>query len=169
MIRRWLLMTVIAALALTAGACAAPRPGPGPLPPVPSAPGSWAGSMLAEVNGQRGAVGVSPLGWCGSLARAAQAHSDDQAAHNMMSHAGSDGSTFVDRANRAGYGGWTALGENVAYGYPNVDAVMAAWMASSGHRANILNAAYTDFGAGLGYGADGSLYWTQEFGRSGTC
>jgi uncharacterized protein YkwD len=165
-IRRSLLMTVIAALALTAGACTAPGPAP---PPTPSAPGPWAATMLAQVNAQRGAVGMSPLGWCGSLTRAAQAHSDDQAAHNMMSHGGSDGSTFVDRATRAGYVGWTALAENVAYGYPSVDAVMAAWMGSSGHRANILNPAYTGFGAGLAYGTDGNPYWTQEFGRSGTC
>ena len=45
-------------------------------------------------------------------------------------------------------------------GYATPEAVMNAWMNSPGHRANILNASYTQIG--VGYVADGN-YWTQEF------
>jgi uncharacterized protein YkwD len=131
--------------------------------------GTEALAMLARVNAERAAVGAPPLVRCGALERAAVAHTADQAAHDQMSHVGSDGSTFVQRAERAGYHHWTALGENVAAGYPNVGAVMNGWMQSPGHRANILNRAYTHFGMGHAVSAGGTPYWTQDFGRSGTC
>ncbi len=86
-----------------------------------------------------------------------------------MSHVGSDGSTFDQRITQAGYLGWTAIAENVAMGYGTVQAVMDGWMGSSGHRANILNAAYTDVGFGQALDSGGVNYWTQDFGRSGAC
>jgi uncharacterized protein YkwD len=81
-----------------------------------------------------------------------------------MSHTGSDGSTVAVRADRVRYP-WRSLAENVAYGYPDVTAVMAGWMASDGHRRNILSA-NVDLGVGLAYGADGRPYWTQVFATS---
>ena len=51
-------------------------------------------------------------------------------------------------------------GENIAKGYATPQAVVNGWMNSSGHRANILNANYTQIG--VGYVAQGS-YWTQMF------
>ena len=51
-------------------------------------------------------------------------------------------------------------GENIAYGQRTPQAVVNAWMNSSGHRANILNASYTQIG--VGYVAAGN-YWTQMF------
>lgn len=125
--------------------------------------------MLANVNGQRAAVGVAPLSWCGTLAWAAQAHSADQATRSTMSHTGGDGSDLATRANRSGYLGWSTLGENVAYGYRSVSAVMAGWMGSAGHRANLLNGSYTHVGFGLALSAGGTLYWTQDFGAAGSC
>lgn len=38
-------------------------------------------------------------------------------------------------------------------------------MSSAGHRANILNPAFADLGVGVARGADGRLYWVQNFGR----
>ena len=63
------------------------------------------------------AVGAAPLTFCANLMTAAQRHSEDQAAHSTMSHTGSNGSTMVQRAEAAGYRGWTSLAENVAAGY----------------------------------------------------
>ncbi len=137
--------------------------------PVVRASGGPPVTLLGLVNAQRAAAGVPPLQPCAALDRAAEAHSRDQAAHHRMSHTGSDGSSFVTRAERAGYRGWSALGENVAYGYPTVTTVMDAWMRSSGHRANILNRAYTHFGRGYVVSSNGIAYWTQDFGRGGTC
>ena len=53
----------------------------------------------------------------------------------------------------------------MARGQLNVAQVMAAWMASPGHRANIVNPGFTHVGFGL---ANGHV-WTQEFGASGSC
>jgi len=41
---------------------------------------------------------------------------------------------------------------------------MDAWMASPGHRANILNCAMRSVGAGVTYSSDGTPYYTQVFG-----
>ena len=51
-------------------------------------------------------------------------------------------------------------GENIAYGQRTPQQVVDAWMNSSGHRANILNANFTQIG--MGYVATGN-YWTQMF------
>ena len=42
-------------------------------------------------------------------------------------------------------------------------------MASPGHRANILNPAYRDVGLAESFAADGTPYWTQDFGAAGSC
>ncbi len=68
------------------------------------------------VNAERAKVGCSPLTVNAKLTKAAQAHSEDMAAHANMSHTGSDGSAPGDRITRAGYD-WSSYGENVAYGY----------------------------------------------------
>lgn len=124
--------------------------------------------MLQRINSERANAGVGALSTCGNLRTAAAAHSADQAAHTTMTHTGSDGSTMVQRAERAGYLHWTNLGENVAYGYGSVDGVMVGWMSSPGHRANILSGDYTHLGVGRA-GNGGVDYWTQVFGRNGTC
>ena len=96
------------------------------------------------------------------LANAARLHSQDQAAHNNMSHTGSDGSSPWQRAERAGYD--DAIGENVAMGYRTPEAVMDGWMNSAGHRANILNCKAKAIGIGVAAASNGTLYWTQLFG-----
>ena len=53
-----------------------------------------------------------------------------------------------------------AAGENIAYGYRTPADVVAGWMNSEGHRANILNASFKEIG--VGYVASGN-YWTQQF------
>ncbi len=55
---------------------------------------------------------------------------------------------------------YRTAGENIAMGQSTPQAVVNAWMNSEGHRANILNASFTQIG--MGYVADGH-YWTQQF------
>lgn len=55
---------------------------------------------------------------------------------------------------------YKSAAENIAKGQTTPQAVVNAWMNSSGHRANILNASYTKIG--VGYVANGN-YWTQMF------
>lgn len=82
-----------------------------------------------------------------------------------MTHSGNDGSTVALRVDRVGYP-WTTVAENVAVGYPDTASVMAAWMASDGHRGNILSA-NTHIGVGRAYDADGLPCWTQVFASLG--
>ena len=71
---------------------------------------------------------------------------------------------FVDRDVQAGYTPWTTLAENVAAGQQTPEAVVAAWMNSAGHRANILNPSFRDIGVGVAKGGSYGIYWAQEFG-----
>ncbi|MEU6812765.1 CAP domain-containing protein [Streptomyces sp. NPDC046831] len=114
------------------------------------------------VNAERSKVGCAPLTVNATLTKAAQAHSEDMAAHRNMSHTGSDGSSPGDRITRAGYT-WSTYGENVAYGYATPEKVMAGWMSSPGHKANILNCGFKEIGVGLAQPGD---YWTQDFGTT---
>jgi uncharacterized protein YkwD len=56
--------------------------------------------------------------------------------------------------------GWTRSAENIAVN-ADADALFAAWKASPGHNANMLNASLTDFGFGSARLAAGSLYGAQ--------
>lgn len=55
---------------------------------------------------------------------------------------------------------YSSAAENIAMGQSTPQAVVDAWMNSEGHRANILNANFTQIG--VGYVANGN-YWTQWF------
>ncbi|MER6981598.1 CAP domain-containing protein, partial [Streptomyces carpinensis] len=134
-----------------------------PSTPKATATASGATARVVQlVNAERAKVGCSPLTVNAELTKAAQAHSQDMAGHQNMSHTGSDGSSPGDRITGAGYS-WSSYGENVAYGYSTPEQVMAAWMSSPGHKANILNCGYKEIGVGL---AQPGSYWTQDFGTS---
>ncbi|GAA2258595.1 hypothetical protein GCM10010415_20400 [Streptomyces atrovirens] len=146
---------------------AAPEPTTAAPKPTTAAPGpagaSGAVAKVVElVNAERGKAGCSPVKANATLTKAAQDHSEDMAASGNMSHTGSDGSSPGDRITRAGYS-WSTYGENVAYGYSTPEQVMAGWMASPGHKENILNCAFKEIGVGL---AQPGSYWTQDFGTA---
>jgi uncharacterized protein YkwD len=122
-------------------------------------------SVINLTNAQRLANGCGAMHTDNRLTAAALAHSADMATHNYFDHTGSDGSSFVTRESTAGYASTNAAAENIAWGYPSAQTVVAAWMASPGHRANILNCANVAVGVGLAKKADGTAYWTQDFGR----
>lgn len=96
-----------------------------------------------------------------ALCRAAQAHAEWMAVHKKLSH-DEFGSPFTSRLYKEGYHFWSA-GENIAMGQPTPEAVMKAWMASRGHRQNILKASYRDVGFGVAR-ANGMAYWCADFG-----
>jgi uncharacterized protein YkwD len=111
------------------------------------------------VNAER-ASRCGPLAIDDRLATAAQRHSDDMAANDYFSHTSLNGDTLADRAEAAGFTG-SMLGENIAAGQRTPEDVMAAWMDSEGHSANILNCDNTVIGVGLN---EDGWYWTQMFG-----
>ncbi|MEU7973506.1 CAP domain-containing protein [Micromonospora sp. NPDC049089] len=112
------------------------------------------------VNAERAKAGCKALSINTKLMTAAQRHSQDQADNKNMSHTGSDGSNAGTRLDRVGYT-WRTYGENVAWNQQTPAAVMDAWMNSSGHKANILNCAFTEIGVGIAN--SNGPYWTQVF------
>ena len=119
--------------------------------------------MVDITNQRRAEAGIAPLRVNSTLAAAAQRHAEDQASVDVMSHTGTDGSNPGTRIQRSGYP-VCAWGENVAAGYGSATSVMGGWMASPGHRENILNPTFVDVGIGLAYAADGTPYWAMELG-----
>jgi len=120
--------------------------------------------VTALINKERGKAGCVAVRTDERMRTAGRAHSADMAKNNYFSHTGRDGSSFVDRLERAGYPRDGAAGENIAYGYTTAQAVVTGWMNSEGHRKNILNCSAKATGVGLAYRGT-SAYWTQLFGR----
>jgi uncharacterized protein YkwD len=118
--------------------------------------------VVRLTNREREAAGCPRVGVDHDLILASVAQSYYMARTRLFSHVWRDGSTFAMRAQRAGYR--TPAGENIAWGYPTAAEVMKAWMASPGHRANILNCGAKSIGAAIVYASDGTPYYTQVFG-----
>jgi len=95
---------------------------------------------------------------------AAGEHARDMVRNNYFEHQGSDGSQPKDRIQRAGYRHRLA-GENIALGPESAEEVVAGWLASPGHCANIMEPRFQDTGVGLASGSRrGQIYWVQTFG-----
>lgn len=120
-----------------------------------------AAAVLTLVNEERAAAGCEPLTHDPALAELATDLSRDMAERGFFDHTDPDGRTPWDRAEEAGIS--NLGGENIAWGQPDAESVMAAWMDSEGHRANILNCSFRTIGVGVHF-ADGSAWWTQDFG-----
>ncbi|MGI9149681.1 MAG: CAP domain-containing protein [Chloroflexota bacterium] len=120
--------------------------------------------VLQLSNAGRQTVGLAPLKLSPQLSAAALSYSQVLADGSCFQHTCGLVPNFVDRLGQAGYTGWSALGENIAAGYSTPDAVVAGWMASAGHRANILSPDYDELGVGVVGGGPYRTYWTQEFG-----
>lgn len=127
-------------------------------------------AMLAAVNKFRSDNGVGALVWCSALANSALGHSVDMANRQFFEHVNPDGDDPFARMLAAGYG--ENGGENIAVGYNSVSLVMEGWIDSPGHRANLLQPGFVDFGEGHvtgDYMRSPAIYWTQNFGYSGDC
>ena len=127
------------------------------------------------LNGERADRGLAALRFNDRLQRAALAHGNDMIRHLYFSHSGRDGSQPSERIRASGYlsngAGWR-VGENLAWGTGDLaspKAIMAAWMNSAGHRANILQPAYREVGFGVLAGNpasrdSGGATFVTEFG-----
>lgn len=127
-----------------------------------SASGADANAVLELVNVEREAAGCPAVRADEALDDLALAHSADMAARGYFDHTTPDGLSPWDRADAAGVSGLAA--ENIARGQPDAASVVAAWMDSPGHRANILNCDHVTHGLGVHHGSGGP-WWTQLFGR----
>ncbi len=135
-------------------------------------------ATLCLINRERAAHGERALRPNKRLRSAAQAHSESMALGDYFEHDGPSGQTPLARLRDAGYISSSRqgyeVGENIAWGtlyLATPRAIVATWMASPGHRANILDARYRETGIGvaphapssLAHGQPGAIY-TQDFG-----
>ena len=121
--------------------------------------GDFASQVAALVNAERAKYGLSALTVDTNVQQAALVRAKETA--QSFSHTRPNGSSFSTALTEAGVSYRTA-GENIAYGQTTPQQVMNAWMNSSGHRANILNANYTTIGVGYTV-INGTAYWAQLF------
>ena len=121
--------------------------------------GDYASQVAALVNAVRAQHGLAALTVDTKVQRAAQVRAVETA--QSFSHTRPNGSSFSTALTEAGVTYRTA-GENIAYGQSTPQAVVDAWMNSSGHRANILSSSYTTIGVGYTV-VNGTAYWAQLF------
>lgn len=116
---------------------------------------SMAAQVVAEVNAERAKAGLAPLSVSSELTRAAEIRARE--IMRVFSHTRPDGTSWSTVSS-------VATGENIAKGHNSAERVMAAWMSSEGHRANILRERFGSIGV-CALKADGIVYWVQLFGR----
>lgn len=114
--------------------------------------------------GRQRYAATGPLRLQAALTKAAQLHAQDMAQHEQMQHAGSDGSTPAQRLTRQGYR-WKVVGENVAAGAGTAEEVVAGWLDSPGHCANLMNPEFSEMGVGFAVNTRDTyaVYWAQTF------
>ena len=120
---------------------------------------SYEKEVVRLVNEIRVNNGLKALTYNWELSRVARYKSQDMKDNGYFSHTSPVYGTPFQMMKSFGIT-YRSAGENIARGQRSPRAVVNAWMNSSGHRANILNASFTEIG--VGYVADGN-YWTQMF------
>ncbi len=135
-------------------------------------------AVLCLINRVRALHDEEPLAVNSRLEDAAEEHSDELVSADYFAHVSPSGVTPVDRIRATGYipgpSFGYVIGENLAWGTLSLStpaSVVAAWVASPGHLANILESQYSETGIGviaaappsLSGGQPGATY-AQEFG-----
>jgi len=128
--------------------------------------------VLCLHNRERAARDLPRLRAQRQLRTAAEAHAADMVELGFFSHDDPDGDDFAARILGTGYARdarWS-LGENIAYASGGAETpaeIHRMWMASPGHRANILQRRFREIGIGIALGApsggDGATY-AADFG-----
>jgi uncharacterized protein YkwD len=137
-------------------------------------------ATLCLVNVQRARHGRRSLRQNADLARSSARHSEDMVRHNYFDHVSPGGETPLARIRASAYlprRTTYQLGENIALGTMQLAtpaAIVASWMRSPDHRANILNPNFRDSGVGIVAQApkryssgEGGATYTQQFGVIG--
>ncbi len=168
--RNFLLMSA----GLLLSACAAAPMAPPPLAPdgrpMPSiyniGPGDEAEvqfRMLDAVNSLRRSAGAPPLEFNAQLNAAAATHARDMSIQSRPWHFGSDGSSPIDRVQRAGYSG-RLVGEAISESYETELETLTAWMEQPNVRSVILDPSAREMGFDWYQENNGKLWWTMVLG-----
>ena len=115
--------------------------------------------LLRLTNAERLARGLAPLSMLDGLHRASRTRAGELTADYRSDHTRPDGSSCFTVLDDVAVTDWSVVGENIAQGQRSPAEVVAAWMNSPGHRANLLEGAFTHMGAGY----DGLYSWEQLF------
>lgn len=130
----------------------------------PASGATSASMLLREMNAARMARNLPPLRSDANLQRAAQSHSADMLRRSYFGHG-----DFALRMRRFRVAGSFA-GENLAWGVGNLaaaKAIVAQWLASPGHRKNLLRPGFRRVGlaavVGSFSGYSGATLVTADF------
>lgn len=156
MLRSLATLALALCLGLPAGACTLPANAP-----------ALQDEVLAHLNAQRKAHGLSALRPSQKLEKAAQGHACDNAARRSISHESSDGATLKTRLKKVGYR-FRAAAENTGRGFGTAERAVEWWMNSPHHRDNILFHRVREVGIGIAVSdaPDSKLHWVINFGTS---
>lgn len=123
----------------------------------------FARATACLVNQERAKHGLRKLRLQKRLSKAARSHTRDMVRNRYFSHTSRFGGNVVSRLRGTGYmrgaRRWT-VGENLAWGSGGQGTprtIVAAWMRSSGHRANILAPNFREMGIGVLFGAPNAI------------
>ncbi len=120
--------------------------------------------MLDSVNALRARAGSPPLQLNAQLNAAAATQSRDMSFQGRPWHFGSDGSSPVTRARRAGYQG-RLMGELISETFETELETLAAWMAEPETRSVLMDPAARDMGFAFHQDPNGKLWWTLTTGN----
>jgi uncharacterized protein YkwD len=143
--------------------------------PTPQDVRSFERSTLCLLNAKRSSAGFRVLSTRPLLSRAAAGYSAQMVRESFFAHQAPAGPDLAGRLTRAGYLSHAAtdwfVGENLGWATGTAATprqLVAAWMASPGHRRNILEPAFRDIGIGMASGTPASgpdgLTVTTDFG-----
>jgi uncharacterized protein YkwD len=141
------LLSILLVCSISAAGCAG-------APSIPATPVAVDARAAAErVSAFRARHGLGPVRLDGQLMQAAQRHALAMAGRDRMSHTLSLGDTLPRRLDAAGYR-WGAAAENIGAGYRSLEAAIAAWEASAGHRKNLLRDGIIEIGIAAAHASD---------------
>lgn len=120
---------------------------------------SYAAQVVSLVNAERAKQGLPALTIDTKVQQAAQTRAGEL--KTSFAHTRPSGASCFTALTEAGVS-YSRAGENIAYGQSTPEAVVQAWMNSSGHRANILSSSFTTIGVGYTV-VNGTAYWAQFF------
>jgi uncharacterized protein YkwD len=121
--------------------------------------------LLLVLNRERTARNLPALTPFPPLAALARRQSSEMARLSILMHTSATGKSYTDRLVDAGVL-FAANGENVARSETSVpEAIHESFMASPGHRKNVLNPDFDQVGIGIVRGKEGSYFVTEDFAR----
>ncbi len=122
--------------------------------------------VIRLTNIERMKLGFAPLKRQDDLCKSAIWHAQDMIVNSYFDHKDHLGRHIDERIPALGYTNYSMIGENIAGGQPTPAEVVAAWLKSPGHRANLLNPDFREIGVACIHAPNNELLdiWVQDFG-----